>query len=119
MITKALTVLLISGSLMSFASDKNQLKLQKKANRIHEKCLTIDTHCDTPMLMIKPGFSVRVENKAPHSRVDLPRMKKGGLDASFFAVFNCTKTPHRGELQTKLRFSSPDARFDSFDAETQ
>ena len=91
MITKALTLLFISATLMSFSSEKNQLKLQKKANRIHEKCLTIDTHCDTPMLMIKPGFSVRVENKAPHSRVDLPRMKKGGLDASFFAVFTAQK----------------------------
>ena len=92
MITKALTVLLISGSLMSFASDKNQQKFQKKAHRIHEKCLTLDTHCDTPMLMIKPGFSVREENKAPHSRVDLPRMKKGGLDAMFFAVFTAQKS---------------------------
>ena len=91
MITRALTVLLISGSLMSFASDKNQEKLQKKAHRIHEKCLTLDTHCDTPMLMVKPGFSVREENKAPHSRVDLPRMKKGGLDAMFFAVFTSQK----------------------------
>jgi membrane dipeptidase len=66
-------------------------KLEKKANRIHEKCLTIDTHCDTPMKMIKPGFNVRDEHQAPQSRVDLPRMKKGGLDAMFFAVFTGQK----------------------------
>jgi membrane dipeptidase len=76
---------------MSFSSETDQKKLEKKAHRIHEKCLTVDTHCDTPMLMIKPGFSVRDENKSPHSRVDLPRMKKGGLDASFFAVFTGQK----------------------------
>lgn len=90
MIKKALTLCLISGVLMSFTATPDS-KLEKKAHRIHEKCLTVDTHCDTPMLMIKPDFSVRNENKAPHSRVDLPRMKKGGLDASFFAVFTGQK----------------------------
>ena len=86
-----LTVCLISGTLMSFASEKMQTKLEKKARRIHEKCLTVDTHCDTPMLMIKPDFSVREEHQAPQSRVDLPRMKKGGLDAMFFAVFTAQR----------------------------
>ena len=91
MIKKALTLFLTSGILMSFTTVQDSDKFEKKANRIHEKCLTVDTHCDTPMLMIKPGFSVRDENKAPHSRVDLPRMKKGGLDAMFFAVFTSQK----------------------------
>ena len=91
MIKKALTLFLTSGILMSFTTVPDSDKFEKKANRIHEKCLTVDTHCDTPMLMIKPGFSVRDENKAPQSRVDLPRMKKGGLDAMFFAVFTSQK----------------------------
>lgn len=91
MIKKAVTLCLVSGVLMSFKTAPDSDKFEKKAHRIHEKCLTVDTHCDTPMLMIKPGFSVRVENKAPHSRVDLPRMKKGGLDAIFFAVFTSQK----------------------------
>jgi membrane dipeptidase len=90
MISKVLSLLLVSGVLMSFSAGDNT-KLEKRAQRIHEKCLTIDTHCDTPMLMVKPGFSVRTENKAPESRVDLPRMKKGGLDAMFFGVFTSQK----------------------------
>lgn len=76
---------------MSFTTAPDSDKLEKKAHRIHEKCLTVDTHCDTPMLMLKPGFSVRNENKMPQSRVDLPRMKSGGLDAMFFAVFTGQK----------------------------
>lgn len=104
MIKKALTLSLISGLLMSFSSEKNTEKLEKKAQRIHEKCLTIDTHCDTPMLMVKPGFSVRTENKAPESRVDLPRMKKGGLDAMFFGVFTSQKprTPENYDQTYRL-----------------
>jgi len=91
MIKKTFTLCLISGILMSFSSEKNTEKLEKRAHRIHEKCLTVDTHCDTPMLMVKPGFNVREEHEAPKYRVDFPRMKKGGLDAMFFAVFTGQK----------------------------
>jgi len=62
MIPKAISFCLISGALMSFTTEKDMTRLEKKAHRIHEKCLTVDTHCDTPMLMIKPGFSVRDEH---------------------------------------------------------
>jgi membrane dipeptidase len=91
MTLKTLALCLITGLLMSFSSAKGMNKLEKKAQRIHSQCLTVDTHCDTPMLMIKPGFNLREEHTAPHSRVDLPRMKKGGLDAMFFGVFTGQK----------------------------
>ena len=91
MLTKTIAICLLSGILTSFSAEKEMKKMEIKAQRIHAKCLTIDTHCDTPMLMIKPGFSVRDEHQSPKSRVDLPRMKAGGLDASFFAVFTGQK----------------------------
>jgi len=88
---KALIVCLMSLIIMSFTSVKVMNKLEKKAQRIHSQCLTVDTHCDTPMMMIKPGFNLREDHQSPHSRVDLPRMKSGGLDAMFFAVFTGQK----------------------------
>ena len=91
MIKRALTLCLTSGILVSFSPEKNTEKLEKKVQRIHEKCLTVDTHCDTPMLMVKPGFNVGEEHEAPKYRVDFPRMEKGGLDAMFFAVFTGQK----------------------------
>ncbi len=91
MITKTLIFLLISGVLMGFAPEIELKKLEQKAQHIHAKCLTIDTHCDTPMQMIKPGFNIREVHQSPKSRVDLPRMKRGGLDAMFFAVFTGQK----------------------------
>lgn len=68
------------------ATEKDQ-RLWKKALRIHERVLTIDTHCDTPMEMLKPGFNLGEQHESPESRVDLPRMKAGGLDVLFFAVY--------------------------------
>lgn len=104
MIRTSLSALLALLVTTGFAAKKSELKLEKKAHRIHEKCLTLDTHCDTPMLMIKSGFDVSQEHQAPKSRVDLPRMKKGGLDAMFFAVFTAQKprTPENYENTYQL-----------------
>ena len=105
MMTKTLTLCLISGILMSFTSGEESKKLEKKVQRIHDKCLTVDTHCDTPMQMIKPGFNIREEHKAPKSRVDLPRMKKGGLDAMFFAAFTGQKPRTEENYQKTYRLA--------------
>lgn len=59
----------------------------KRVMEIHNRILTVDTHCDTPMAMLDDNFDVGVKNAAPQSRVDFPRMKEGGLDAMFFAAF--------------------------------
>ena len=60
-----------------------------RALEIHERVLTVDTHADTPLRMIEPGFDL-AERHNPldtGSKVDYPRMKEGGLDAIFFAAF--------------------------------
>jgi membrane dipeptidase len=63
--------------------------LVQKAARIHNAVLTIDTHCDTPMNLVGSDFNVAERHDAKESgtKVDLPRMKEGGLDAQFWAVF--------------------------------
>nr|WP_319400674.1 dipeptidase [uncultured Carboxylicivirga sp.] len=61
--------------------------VSKKAISIHNKAITVDTHCDTPMKFVNKGFDIGVSHEAPDSRVDIPRMESGGLDAIFFAIF--------------------------------
>ena len=63
--------------------------VEEKAARIHEKVLTIDSHVDTPMNLTHSEFDVgkRHDAKKDRSKVDFPRMKEGGLDAIFFAIF--------------------------------
>ena len=60
---------------------------EKRVKKIHERILTVDTHCDTPMNMLEDNFDIGIRNNPPQSRVDFPRMKEGGLDAMFFAAF--------------------------------
>ena len=56
--------------------------------QIHRNILTLDTHVDTPMGMVR-SFDVGVKNEGGirAGQVDFPRMKEGGLDAAFFAVY--------------------------------
>ena len=64
-------------------------ELIERALKIHKKVLTLDTHADTPIRMIEPGFDMaeRHDPNETGSKVDYPRMKEGGLDAIFFAAF--------------------------------
>jgi membrane dipeptidase len=65
-------------------------KLVKKALAIHQRALTVDTHCDTPFKLLEKDWDIGKTHQPglPDSGCqDLPRMKAGGLDASFFAVF--------------------------------
>lgn len=74
--------------LLSFAfsscSDE-ETRIVKKADRIHNNILTVDTHCDTPMRLMRSDFDLGVRNES--GCVDFPRMEEGGLDSEFFAVF--------------------------------
>ena len=65
--------------------EKIDPQLWEKALKIHDEAIVIDTHCDTPMLMT--SGKVDIGKESSENSVDLIRMKKGGLDASFFAVF--------------------------------
>ncbi len=84
--TKAVFLLLGVGGLLVNSTVSGE-GLAKKAKEIHERAITVDTHCDTPMALVEGGLDVGKRNAAPKSRVDFPRMKEGGLDAIFFAAF--------------------------------
>ena len=87
--------------------------LDKKIEKIHQKILTVDSHNDTPMHLLETCFdlSKRHDPMRDHSKVDFPRMREGGEDASFFAVFvsQGKRTPE-GNLRAKEK---ADAIFDS------
>ena len=61
----------------------------KKVQQLHQKLLTLDSHLDTPASLDLPGWSIDEEHDVLHdfTQVDLPRMKKGGLDGGFWAIY--------------------------------
>ncbi|MGE4323514.1 MAG: dipeptidase [Sphingobium sp.] len=57
--------------------------------RLHHRLLTLDSHLDTPASLALPGWSIAAGHdvRRDYTQVDLPRMKKGGLDGGFWAIY--------------------------------
>lgn len=74
-------------------------KIDRKADKLHMNMLTVDTHCDTPMRLTRNGYDLGARNEK--GCVDFPRMKEGGLDAEFFAIFigQGPRTPEAFEIE--------------------
>lgn len=64
-------------------------QLKEKALKIHQDVITIDSHMDTPLNLMRGNFDLAQRHEAGRSGgcFDLPRMKEGGLDVAFFAAF--------------------------------
>lgn len=92
--------------------------LTARAAAIHHSVTTIDSHTDTPLRMLSAGFdlSQKHDPRTEYSRVDFPRMREGGLDAAFFAVF-VSQGPRNPEGYEKVKkrvlqlFDTIDASF--------
>ncbi len=81
-----LLVLLVTSATTHAQTDA---ALVQKAHKIHEQAYAVDTHADAPIMLQKEGFDVGVshDTKRDGSQIDFPRMKQGGMDAMFFAVY--------------------------------
>lgn len=56
-----------------------------KAKQIHQKAIVFDGHCDTILEVM--NHKRTLEKKSNTGHLDIPRMKEGGVNAQFFAVF--------------------------------
>jgi len=56
-----------------------------KAKQIHQKAIVFDGHCDTILEIM--NHKRNLEKKSTDGHLDIPRMKEGGIDVQFFAVF--------------------------------
>jgi membrane dipeptidase len=95
-------LIILTFSLSALSKENIDAELMEKAKRIHEEAIVIDTHVDTPMLMMNRGLNIG--ERSDIGDVDLPRMKEGGVDAIFFAVFISNKLddkhPSKKTLET-------------------
>jgi membrane dipeptidase len=97
------------------SSVKNESKLDRE-RKIHQSMLTIDSHTDTPLNIMRKGqeLSIRGDSRKEGSKIDFPRMKEGGLDGAFFAVY-VGQGPRTPEGNEKARQTAL-AIFDSIHA---
>lgn len=87
MVKWLINVMIIVSYIMN--SCNNPANFDQKARRIHHELLTLDSHTDTPIDMVRWNADIgqNLADSAWGGKVDLPRMQKGGLDAIFFAAW--------------------------------
>lgn len=64
----------------------------RSAHDVHDRVLTLDTHCDTPMFFPQ---GIHFEQRDPHILVDLHKMTEGRQDATIMVAY--LPQPGRGE----------------------
>jgi membrane dipeptidase len=70
--------------------DRAPAGVEARAHELHGRMLTVDTHCDTAFNLLRTDWKIGDRHdplKRESGKIDLPRMKEGGLDAEFFAAF--------------------------------
>ena len=65
--------------------------LRARAEKLHREAIVIDTHNDITSPLADEGFDLAMSGIEPDGKIkthtDIRRMKAGGLDAEFFAVY--------------------------------
>lgn len=80
-------VILLASVLLNNPSSASQQsdQIAEKARKLHFSAIVIDTHVDVTPKLESPDWKFTEEHAQGH--VDLPRMKKGGLNALFFSIY--------------------------------
>jgi membrane dipeptidase len=69
------------------SSATEDAKLRERAVKLHREAIVIDTHNDITSAITDRGFDMGVKDASGGTQTDIPRMKEGGLDADFFAIY--------------------------------
>ncbi len=81
--------------------EKTAESIEAKARRIHADAVVIDTHSDTTLRLARGGWDFFERHDRGH--MDYPRIREGGLDAVFLAVWMGKQDEPRTAVKKALR----------------
>ncbi|KRG67623.1 dipeptidase [Pseudoxanthomonas dokdonensis] len=87
--TLRISTLLCGLLLATAAITASAQEVSARAQALHQQALVLDTHLDTPANFPRPGWDISDDHShdGSYSQVDLPRMRKGGLDGGFWVIY--------------------------------
>ncbi len=74
----------------------DEAKLRERAARLHREAIVIDTHNDITTPITDRGYDLGTRDTSGRTHTDLPRMKEGGIDAEFFAIYVAARYAREG-----------------------
>ncbi len=75
--------------------------LKEQAQRIQREAIVVDTHADTPQRMLDEDFDL--DHRDTEGALDIPRMKEGGLNATFQSIWVNVNTQGPPAAERALR----------------
>ncbi len=86
--TQQIFKVLLASSLAAvslFSSQRSPADAEKTAERVLQQAIIIDTHADTPQMMLDEGYDL-AQPESPYM-VSIPKMRQGHLGAEFFSIW--------------------------------
>ena len=80
-IVRILTVVLLGTALGFTVQQDDDAALQRRAEKLHDRILSIDTHTDTALELIKPDVDLS------KVQASFPRLREGRVDCCFYPIF--------------------------------
>ena len=96
-----LSLLMLLSSLTAvFAAERTPAEADKVAQQVLARAIIIDTHSDTPQMMLDEGYDL-ADPKSPFM-VSIAKMREGHVGAEFFAIWVMVDWPPRDLIQRAL-----------------
>jgi membrane dipeptidase len=74
-----------------FAKERTVAEAQKIAQRVLSRAIVIDSHADTPQMMLDDAYDVA--DPSSSFMISIPKMQKGHLGAEFFSIWVAVDWP--------------------------
>jgi membrane dipeptidase len=75
----------ILGGILPLLALQSTPQVSSKAQTLHDNSIVVDTHDDTTQRLLDPKFDLGASHG--NGSIDIPRMRKGGLNAIFFSIW--------------------------------
>jgi membrane dipeptidase len=84
---RALEILLVCAltAVSLYSSQRPPADAEKTAEKVLQQAIIIDTHADTPQMMLEEGYDL-AQPDSPYM-VSIPKMRQGHLGAEFFSIW--------------------------------
>jgi membrane dipeptidase len=90
----------VLGAPLLFPAERTRAEAEKVAQAVFERAILIDTHADTPQMMLDEGYDL-ADPDSPFM-ISIPKMREGHLGAEFLIIWVDTKTPPQDVIRRAL-----------------
>jgi len=94
-----LLIFLVAAPSLSSA-ERARAEGEKVAQRVLERAILIDTHADTPQMLLDEGYDL-ADPDSPFM-ISIPKMREGHLGAEFFSIWVSAQNPPRDLVRRAL-----------------